>query len=82
MTYTVDLKVKTLYNILKMFRRKGKGVKTLKVSKTQKKVFPVSDPTQSEHVFVLYFWIFCRRWNYSMNEITIIYFSIHALYKS
>ena len=36
-----------------MFRRKG-NVKTLKISKTQKRVAPVADPTQDEHVLSLY----------------------------
>ena len=38
-----------------MFRRKGKGVKTLKILRTQKKGVPVADPTQGEHVLGLYF---------------------------
>ena len=39
-----------------MLKRKGKGVKTLRILRTQKNGVPVADPTHAEHIgFVFLF---------------------------
>ena len=57
MTYTLNLMVKlanTDYNVCKkMFWRKGKGVKAIKVLKIQKKGIPVVDPSQGYSIHLL-----------------------------
>ena len=54
MTHTHNLRMKTAYMDYsiskKMSRRKGKGVKTMKVLRTQKKAFPDVDPSQGENM--------------------------------